>query len=153
MFKFRVFLATCLFFAALFSVQSHAMGVKHELNSNQSSYSHVVNVENLTIAPTPLKSLGNLQHKNSKHSEFAAHQPRLTANNSFLFLHSAQGDPEYDVVHEFFALNGCRHIFLRPQAVTINQPWYTWVFKSKKSRLSGWKDANLLYTAVTTYHA
>ena len=153
MFKFRVFLATCLFFAALFSVQNHAMGVKHELNSNQSSYSHVVNVENLTNAPPPLKSLGNLQHKNSKHSEFAAHQSRLTANNSFLFLHSAQGDPEYDVVHEFFALNGCRHIFLRPQAVTINQPWYTWVFKSKKSRLSGWKDANLLYTAVTTYHA
>ena len=49
MFKFRVFLATCLFFAALFSVQSHAMGVKHELNSNQSSYSHVVNVEPVVL--------------------------------------------------------------------------------------------------------
>ena len=106
MFKFRVFFATCLFFAALFSVQSHAMGVKHELNSNQSSYSDVINVDHLTNTPTPTKSLGNLKHKNSKHSDFAAHQPRLTANNSFLFLHSAQGDPEYDVVHEFFALNG-----------------------------------------------
>ena len=153
MFKFRVFLATCLFFAALFSVQSHAMGVKQGLGSNLSSLTDIVNVDHLTNISVPTKSLGDLQHKNSKHSDFAAHQPRLTANNSFLFLHSAQGDPEYDVVHEFFALNGCRHIFLRPQAVTINQPWYTWVFKSKKSRLSGWKDANLLYIAVTTYHA
>ena len=153
MFKFRVFLTACLFFAALFSVQSNAMGVKHNLNTSVSTYSTALNLDPLTKITVPAKSQGNLKHKNSKHSDFDAHQPRLTANNSFLFLHSAQGDPEYAVVYEFFVQNALRHIYLPPQAVTIRQPWYTWVFKSKKSRLSGWKDANLLYTAVTTYHA
>jgi hypothetical protein len=68
-------------------------------------------------------------------------------------LHTVQSEPEYDVVFEFFAQHLVRQIFLRPQAVNAIQPWYTLVHNSKKSRLSGWKDANLLYRAVTTYHA
>ncbi|HAG40934.1 MAG TPA: hypothetical protein DCL33_13725, partial [Pseudoalteromonas sp.] len=65
----------------------------------------------------------------------------------------AQSEPEYDVVFEFFAHTHFREIYLSPNAFIAQQPWYTLVTHSKKSRLSGWKDANLLYTAVSTYHA
>ena len=151
MFKFRVFLTAFLLLAALFSVQSNAMGASQNLNiSTQVS---PTDITDLTKIQPISKSVDTAQHKKTHQTDFDAHQPRLTANNSSLFLHTVQSEPEYDVVFEFFAQNLVRHIFLRPRAVNRIQPWYTLVTNSKKSRLSGWKDVNLLYTAVTTYHA
>ncbi|MBH0067940.1 hypothetical protein [Pseudoalteromonas sp. NZS100] len=153
MFKFRVFLTAFLLLAALFSVQSNAMGASQNLNINISTQVSLTNIGDLTKIQPISKSVDTLQHKKTHQTDFDAHQPRLTANNSSLFLHTVQNEPEYDVVFEFFAQNLVRHIFLRPRAVNRIQPWYTLVTNSKKSRLSGWKDVNLLYTAVTTYHA
>ena len=153
MFKFRVFLTAFLLLAALFSVQSNAMGASQNLNINISTQVSLTDIADLTKIQPISKSVDTSQHKKTHQTDFDAHQPRLTANNSSLFLHTVQSEPEYDVVFEFFAQNLVRHIFLRPRAVNPIQPWYTFVTNSKKSRLSGWKDVNLLYRAVTTYHA
>ncbi|WP_405600666.1 MULTISPECIES: hypothetical protein [unclassified Pseudoalteromonas] len=153
MFKFRVFLTAFLLLAALFSVQSNAMGVSQNLNINVSTQASLTHIGDLTKIQPATESVDTPQHKKTHQTDFDAHQPRLTAHNSSLFLHAVQSEPEYDVVFEFFAQNLVRHIFLRPRAVNPIQPWYTLVTNSKKSRLSGWKDVNLLYRAVTTYHA
>ncbi|MEL0654708.1 hypothetical protein V6257_06695 [Pseudoalteromonas issachenkonii] len=153
MFKFRVFLTAFLLLAALFSVQSNAMGASQNLNINVSTQLSLTDIDDLTKIQPITKSVDTTHHKKTHQTDFDAHQPRLTANNSSLLLHTVQSEPEYDVVFEFFAQNLVRHIFLRPRAVNRIQPWYTFVTNSKKSRLSGWKDVNLLYKAVTTYHA
>ncbi|MBB1297107.1 hypothetical protein P4S81_11625 [Pseudoalteromonas sp. B28] len=153
MFKFRVFLTAFLLLAALFSVQSNAMGASQNLNITVSTQVSLTDIADLTKIQPISKSVDTAQHKKTHQTDFDAHQPRLTANNSSLFLHTVQSEPEYDVVFEFFAQNLVRHIFLRPRAINPIQPWYTLVTNSKKSRLSGWKDVNLLYRAVTTYHA
>ncbi|MFT7279939.1 MULTISPECIES: hypothetical protein [unclassified Pseudoalteromonas] len=153
MFKFRVFLTAFLLIAALFSVQSNAMGASQNLNITVSTQVSLTDIADLTKIQPISKSVDTAQHKKTHQTDFDAHQPRLTANNSSLFLHTVQSEPEYDVVFEFFAQNLVRHIFLRPRAINPIQPWYTLVTNSKKSRLSGWKDVNLLYRAVTTYHA
>ena len=153
MFKFRVFLTAFLLLAALFSVQSNAMGASQNLNITVSTQVSLTDIADLTKIQPISKSVDTAQHKKTHQTDFEAHQPRLTANNSSLFLHTVQSEPEYDVVFEFFAQNLVRHIFLRPRAINPIQPWYTLVTNSKKSRLSGWKDVNLLYRAVTTYHA
>ena len=153
MFKFRVFLTAFLLLAALFSVQSNAMGASQNLSITVSTQVSLIDIADLTKIQPISKSVDTAQHKKTHQTDFDAHQPRLTANNSSLFLHTVQSEPEYDVVFEFFAQNLVRHIFLRPRAINPIQPWYTLVTNSKKSRLSGWKDVNLLYRAVTTYHA
>ena len=153
MFKFREFLTAFLLLAAFFSVQSNAMGASQNLNINISTQVSLIDIGDLTKIQPISKSVDTAQHKKTHQTDFDAHQPRLTANNSSLFLHTVQSEPEYDVVFEFFAQNLVRHIFLRPRAINPIQPWYTLVTNSKKSRLSGWKDVNLLYRAVTTYHA
>ncbi|TMO72683.1 hypothetical protein CWC16_04770 [Pseudoalteromonas sp. S3776] len=153
MFNVRVFITAFLLFCALFSVQSSAQCATHKLNTATSSLSMLADSVDLAKTLPISKSVKGNEHKRTHQTGFDAHQPRLTASNSSLFLHAAQSEPEYDVVFEFFAQRLVRQIFIRPQAVNAIQPWYTLVYHSKKSRLSGWKDANLLYRAVTTYHA
>jgi len=157
MFKLRVFITAFLLLAALFSVQSNAAQTTQNLNPAVTSHILFTDAVDITKTKSVTKSVtesaGVPAPKKTHQTDFSAHQPRLTANNSSFFLHSVQSEPEYDVVFEFFAQHLVRQIFLRPQAVNAIQPWYTLVTHSKKSRLSGWKDANLLYRAVTTYHA
>jgi len=153
MFKFRVFLTAFLLIAALFSVQSEAASVKHDLNLDTVSQISPTSFADLTKAPLIAKKMSDGQHKKNHQTDYWAHQPRFTANNSSLFLYNEQSEPQYDVIFEFFAHTITEQIYLQSQPVNKPKPWYTLVSKSKKSRLSGWKDANLLYTAVTTYHA
>ncbi|MEJ2911993.1 hypothetical protein [Pseudoalteromonas sp. C12FD-1] len=153
MFNVRVFITAFLLFCALFSVQSSAQCATHKLNTVAISLSVFADSVDLTKTQPISKSVKGSEHKKTHQTGFDAHQPRLTASNSSLFLHATQSEPEYDLVFEFFAQTLFREIHLRPNAFVVQQPWYTLVSHSKKSRLSGWKDANLLYSAVTTYHA
>ena len=153
MFNVRVFITAFLLFCALFSVQSSAQCVTHKLNTVTTSLSVFADSVELVKTLPISKSVKGSEHKKTHQTGFDAHQPRLTASNSSLFLHVAQSEPEYDVVFEFFAHTLFREIYLSPNAFIAQRPWYTLVTHSKKSRLSGWKDANLLYTAASTYHA
>ncbi|MGO2349527.1 hypothetical protein [Pseudoalteromonas nigrifaciens] len=100
-----------------------------------------------------VKVLHAKQQTKPNKTAFDALQPRLTASNSSLFLFSAQTEPEYDVIYEFFIHTLGRQFYLQPKAISTALPWYTVVSNSKKSRISGWKEANLLYSATNTHHA
>ncbi|WP_058373289.1 hypothetical protein [Pseudoalteromonas translucida] len=168
MFKFRLFLTAFLLITALFSACSEAAPVKQDLNTaNSTLISTAFSAENFLLDAT---SLGNVsldishpsilvkvlhakQQTKPDKTAFAALQSRLTASNSSLFLFSAQTEPEYDVIYEFFIHTLARQFYLQPKAINTALPWYTVVSNSKKSRISGWKEANLLYRATNTHHA
>lgn len=173
MFKFRLFLTTFLLITALFSACSEAAPVKHGLNTaNSTLISAAFSAAPFSLDTTSLDatSLGNVsldishpsilvkvlhakQQTKPNKTAFDALQPRLTASNSSLFLFSAQTEPEYDVIYEFFIHTLARQFYLQPKAISTALPWYTVVSNSKKSRISGWKEANLLYSATNTHHA
>lgn len=178
MFKFRLFLTAFLLITALFSACSEAAPVKHGLNTaNSTLISAAFSATPFSAAPFSLDttsldatSLGNVsldishpsilvkvlhakQQTKPNKTAFDALQPRLTASNSSLFLFSAQTEPEYDVIYEFFIHTLARQFYLQPKAISTALPWYTVVSNSKKSRISGWKEANLLYSATNTHHA
>ncbi|WP_338411116.1 MULTISPECIES: hypothetical protein [Pseudoalteromonas] len=178
MFKFRLFLTAFLLITALFSACSEAAPVKHGLNTaNSTLISAAFSAAPFSLDTTSLDttsldttSLGNVslgishpsilvkvlhakQQTKPNKTAFDALQPRLTASNSSLFLFSAQTEPEYDVIYEFFIHTLARQFYLQPKAISTALPWYTVVSNSKKSRISGWKEANLLYRATNTHHA
>lgn len=183
MFKFRLFLTAFLLITALFSACSEAAPVKHGLNTaNSTLISAAFSAAPFSLDATSLDttsldttslgnvSLGNVsldishpsilvkvlhakQQTKPNKTAFDALQPRLTASNSSLFLFSAQTEPEYDVIYEFFIHTLARQFYLQPKAISTALPWYTVVSNSKKSRISGWKEANLLYSATNTHHA
>lgn len=178
MFKFRLFLTAFLLITALFSACSEAAPVKHGLNTaNSTLVSAAFSAAPFSLDTTSLDttsldatSLGNVsldishpsilvkvlhakQQTKPNKTAFDALQPRLTASNSSLFLFSAQTEPEYDVIYEFFIHTLARQFYLQPKAISTALPWYTVVSNSKKSRISGWKEANLLYSATNTHHA
>lgn len=178
MFKFRLFLTAFLLITALFSACSEAAPVKHGLNTANSTLTSAAfsaapfSLDTTSLDTTSLDatSLGNVsldishpsilvkvlhakQQTKPNKTAFDALQPRLTASNSSLFLFSAQTEPEYDVIYEFFIHTLARQFYLQPKAISTALPWYTVVSNSKKSRISGWKEANLLYSATNTHHA
>ena len=183
MFKFRLFLTAFLLITALFSACSEAAPVKHGLNTANSTLTSAAfsaapfsldatSLDTTSLDATSLgaTSLGNVsldishpsilvkvlhakQQTKPNKTAFDALQPRLTAGNSSLFLFSAQTEPEYDVIYEFFIHTLARQFYLQPKAISTALPWYTVVSNSKKSRISGWKEANLLYSATNTHHA
>lgn len=163
MFKFRLFLTAFLLITALFSACSEAAPVKHGLNTaNSTLISTAFSAGNFSLDTTLLdishrstlvKVLHAKQQTKPDKTAFDALQPRLTASNSSLFLFSAQTEPEYDVIYEFFIHTLARQFYLQPKAISTALPWYTVVSNSKKSRISGWKEANLLYRATNTHHA
>jgi len=178
MFKFRLFLTAFLLITALFSACSEAAPVKHGLNTANSTLTSAAfsaapfSLDTTSLDTTSLGnvSLGNVsldishpsilvkvlhakQQTKPNKTAFDALQPRLTASNSSLFLFSAQTEPEYDVIYEFFIHTLARQFYLQPKAISTALPWYTVVSNSKKSRISGWKEANLLYSATNTHHA
>ncbi|MBE0419205.1 MAG: hypothetical protein WBH48_02655 [Pseudoalteromonas nigrifaciens] len=173
MFKFRLFLTAFLLITALFSACSEAAPVKHGLNTaNSTLISAAFSAAPFSLDTTSLdatsldatslgishpsilvKVLHAKQQTKPNKTAFDALQPRLTASNSSLFLFSAQTEPEYDVIYEFFIHTLARQFYLQPKAISTALPWYTVVSNSKKSRISGWKEANLLYSATNTHHA
>ncbi|WP_404340276.1 hypothetical protein [Pseudoalteromonas mariniglutinosa] len=89
--------------------------------------------------------------KNTKQTDFAALQPRLTASSASLFLYPSQVETDYHLVFEFFAATLDKGLFLSLVNKALSIPWFI-LTRNTKTRLSGWKDANLLYRAVNTYH-
>ena len=152
MLNFRSLLTTCLFVFALFSAQGHAASVQSEVSKGTDSSFTTGYITDLSKVLLRVKPTLNKTPKKTHQTDFTAHQPRLTAHNPSLFLSVTQSEPQYDVIFEFFEKILARQIYLQPLTITNTQPWYTIIYKNKKSRLSGWKDANLLYCSVITYH-
>ncbi|WP_372761677.1 hypothetical protein [Pseudoalteromonas sp.] len=153
MFKFRPMLTVLLLFAALFCVQGQAAPVNDDLSSIHSTHSHAVFSSDMLNTPLQAKAAPGEHHKQLKVLQFESLQPRRAAGQAANALHCAEKEPEYDVIFEFFTTTLAKQLYLQPKAVNNEPPWYALPFNRKKLRVSGWKDANLLYTAVTSYHA
>lgn len=75
--------------------------------------------------------------------------PLPQTHRSVLFLSDNQSEPQYEPILEFGDADTKRTSVTQSPVIPI--PWY--VISSGKSRLSGWKDGNTLYTAKITYHS
>lgn len=87
-------------------------------------------------------------------SEDLFNLPRLTRISPSIFSAEVQTTANYVLVIEFFKskLNAAMFKLLsNPPEVSL---WFEQLsHSSNSSRLSGWKDGNLLYSARTTYHS
>lgn len=156
MIRFRLIFTALLFVVALFCAHGNAAGADkadHQQEYSFNSPSIELSGEyNLTA--TPSVQYTSVQHLDPRQKDPGIEpvQFRLVVSNSSLFLHPAQAEPNYIPIFEFFTPSLAKTLFLQPLAPPTTQPWYT-VYEGRKSRLSGWKDANLLYRAVNTYHS
>ncbi|MGS0496990.1 hypothetical protein CWB85_01335 [Pseudoalteromonas sp. S1727] len=163
MIRFRLVFAVLLMFAALFSVQATAASsTKVELSQPIVTFQPLIQADlsqlavkifdNSTSDTTPFTKKSAADEQPSEGAGFESLQPRLTVSNSSLFLYHTQVEPNYVAIFEFFVPSLARQLYLQPLEPAITLPWFV-CYEGKKSRLSGWKDANLQYRAVVTYHS
>lgn len=163
MIRFRLMFTVLLMFAALFSVQATAASsvqtiqvqsrvlVGTEIVSQFSNFQ--ANIANPSVsAHLSVSKPVVAVDQQPQGAGFESLQPRLTVSNSSLFLYSSQIEPNYAAIFEFFVPSLARQFYLQPLDPPIRSPWFI-AYDGKKSRLSGWKDANLQYRAVLTYHS
>ena len=70
--------------------------------------------------------------------------PGFNASRSALFLHLLQTHPEFGLIWEFEFTQPLKQLLAPPEFI-LALPWYLRLESYASSRLSGWKDANLLY--------
>lgn len=173
MIRFRLMFTVLLMFAALFSVQATAASSVQTIQVQSRVLVGTEIVSQFSISQFSISQFSNFQ-ANIANPSVSAHlsvskpvvavdqqpqgagfeslQPRLTVSNSSLFLYSSQIEPNYAAIFEFFVPSLARQFYLQPLEPPIRSPWFI-AYDGKKSRLSGWKDANLQYRAVLTYHS
>ncbi|MFU2508533.1 hypothetical protein [Pseudoalteromonas sp. ASV78] len=165
MIRFRLVLTVLLMFAALFSVQATAASsmaviqtqpsvlvgaeVFSQFSDFQPKAANTAVSSHLSVSKQVAMLAADQQPQGSG---FESLQPRLTVSNSSLFLYPSQVEPNYAAIFEFFVPSLARQLYLQPLEPPTRLPWFV-SYDGKKSRLSGWKDANLQYRAVLTYHS
>ncbi len=78
----------------------------------------------------------------------------LTRLSPSLFSAEIQISPNYVLVMEFFKVKLTAALFKNLANPPVLTQWFEQLsHKTNSSRLSGWKDSNLLYSARTTYHS
>lgn len=78
----------------------------------------------------------------------------LVRSSASQFIHSAQIDLHYFLLFEFLPQDLSAKNFKNLTNPPNHFPWFVLLSNSPRpSRLSGWKDANLLYKAVSDYHS
>ncbi len=82
--------------------------------------------------------------------EFVADAPRIVNHRSVLFLADSQAKPEFRVEFELNPPDLSTGRFDRSKITTV--PWFL-LSSAGKTRVSGWKDGNSLYTACITYYS
>jgi hypothetical protein len=103
-----------------------------------------------------LSNFFNKADNNQSASEDAAEQVALlmVRSNASQFLNLAQIESHYFLVIEFLAEDLSAKLFKNLSNPPNNRPWYiTCHYPQKKSKLSAWKDGNLLYKAILEYHS
>lgn len=156
MIRFRLIFSVLLFVVAFFSAQGNA-AVADKANWTQPFAAHESFIDLNSEQSIKIQLVDKAE--SVKHVSHEQNSPgfepthfRLVVSNSSLFLHQIQVEPNYTPIFEFFTPSLAKELFLQPLEPPIKHPWYT-AYKKEKSRLSGWKDANLLYRARNTYHS
>jgi hypothetical protein len=81
---------------------------------------------------------------------FVTDAPRIANHPSVLFLLDSQAKPEFRVEFELNPPDLSSGRYDRSKITTI--PWFL-QSSAGKTRVSGWKDGNSLYTACITYYS
>ncbi len=155
MIRLRLIFSAFLFVVALFSAHVSAAGVD-KVSFEQSLINSELTISQLSH-PQLDESVGDYGTSKQVDEQpsdpgFEPVQFRVVISNSSVFLHQLQVEPNYTEIFEFSPPSLARELFLQPLEPAVSPPWYT-AYEGTKSRLSGWKDANLLYRAVNTYHS
>lgn len=165
MIRFRLVLTVLLLFTALFSVQANAVSNAEANVSQPTAFFQSAMLSDLSalevkvfdtsvsdITPFTKKIPIAAADQQTEGAGFESLQPRFSASNSSLFLYQSQVEPSYVAIFEFFVPSLARQLYLQPLEPPITLPWFV-AYEGKKSRISGWKDANLQYRAVLTYYS
>lgn len=151
------------------------LGFAEQLHVISTSYNSTNNIHQVKVsAPTALDSDisfdENLSQKLSKslpknittqsialeeesNDELYIH-PRITRASTSSFSSELQTSPYYVLVIEFFAIKLTAGLYKNLANPPLIVDWFEQLSaKSTSSRISGWKDSNLLYTSVVTYQS
>jgi|GEM_PF-1833325 len=80
--------------------------------------------------------------------------PRLSTAGAYVFSNEIQTTPNYVLVIEFFENKLSAGLFKNLANPPVQLKWYEQLsHTSNSSRLSGWKDGNILYASRVTYHS
>ena len=76
----------------------------------------------------------------------------MVSNQASKFNHNQQRNIEYSFVTLIALFNTLTILFYQQVKPVRAPPWFSFLRLSARSRLSGWKESNLLYKAQLTYH-
>jgi len=80
--------------------------------------------------------------------------PRINRACSSLFSHEIQLTPDYYLAITFFEIKLSAALFKNLINPDVQTPWFEQIsHQSNSSRISGWKDSNLLYTSSIAYYS
>lgn len=109
--------------------------------SGEGSFSATPNkVLNTTVATFGVSADSDLN------DDLSAVVPNHSQTVANAFRHFKQQNPQYGLLVEFLAENWSAALYKHLIDSGENEPWYVYnSFSPKRQRISGWKDANLLY--------
>lgn len=132
-------------------------------NPNNSSYvSNTHQVSKNTLSALKLgDSFGEKLSNNSTNQAITVEEesndelytlPRIVRASASTFTTELQASPDYVLVIEFFAIKLTAGLFRHLANPPLVVAWFEQLgAKSTSSRISGWKDSNLLYKSSITY--
>jgi hypothetical protein len=123
-------------------------------------------IENFTDNFSAISKTYQLEKNNSQTSiahtvivdesepEDAFSLPRLSRACASVFSNEVQTTPNYMLVIEFFEIKMSTGLFKNLANPPVHLNWYEQLsHRSNSTRLSGWKDGNILYASRLTYHS
>ena len=113
-------------------------------------YASAQNVQTAVELPFSHDSTKSIDKQISDLLLFDKEAPRTNNHRSVQFLTEVQSEPEFEIVFEPPLTKDAQ---APPKPVSCRiLPWYL-QSSLGKSRVSGWKDGNSLYTGKITYHS
>lgn len=101
-----------------------------------------------------LNELSSSTSADTDSSEELFNLPRTFAPSSSLFSNEAQTSPNYVLEIAFFEEKLCAALYKHLANPPLQVTWFEQLgHRTNSSRLSGWKDSNLLYSSRKTYHS
>jgi len=126
--------------------------------ANATSNSNFENKTSIQSAHSLKMSSSNLDFSftllNEETPEEHVNLPKINRACSSLFNHEIQLTPDYYLAITFFEMKLSAALFKNLTNPGVRTPWFEQIsHRSNSSRISGWKDSNILYTSRITYYS
>lgn len=146
------FLLLCISIFAVFAIAGQGVSGQYKTLTFQ-SFDHVAELNPATVV-SHLVSDQNPQSQPDSDKNDRLLPLSLVRSSASQFIHAAQIDLNYFLLFEFLPQDLSAKHFKNLTNPPNHFPWFVLLSNSPRlSRLSGWKDANLLYKAVIDYHS